>query len=222
MPLKIGFSWDPVECVWSRPALPPLDQVASPFQFFKAVILDAWNTKVCGDLGRRAGFRRGTRLDLKGSLQLLSASHLRERDKGLLRDILSGGVWNGFLLGHARGEIVPREIVGEADGDGHLFWDCSHPPFVHIRENPELHGLMNRGLDAFSGMVGYLRWLVLVVTPLGRILREILIIISFTAPMRLFLMISCVPGMLTSTFWIPWKAQFLLMIRMDRWKFGYR
>ena len=114
------------------------------FSIFKDAIVDAWNTKVCGDLGVRAGFRGGTRLDLKGSLQLLSASHLRERDKGLLRGVLSGEVWNGFLLGHARGEIVPCRFCGEADGDGHLFWDCTHPPFVHILEIPEFHGLLNK------------------------------------------------------------------------------
>ena len=42
-------------------------------------------------------------LDIAGSLQLLHAPHVRERDKALLRSIMVGGVWNGFLLGHARG-----------------------------------------------------------------------------------------------------------------------
>ena len=32
-------------------------------------------------------------------MQLLDSSHVRDRDKALLRAILSGGVWNGFLLG---------------------------------------------------------------------------------------------------------------------------
>ena len=41
-------------------------------------------------------------LDIAGSLQLLHALHVRERDKALLRGIMVGGVWNGFLLGHAR------------------------------------------------------------------------------------------------------------------------
>ena len=36
--------------------------------------------------------------DINGSHQLLVSSHLRERDKMLLRAILSGGVWNGVLL----------------------------------------------------------------------------------------------------------------------------
>ena len=188
----IGFGWDPVACVWNRPGLPPLDHIASPFQYLKTAILDAWNGKVCGDLGERAGFRGGTLLDLKGSLQLLSASHLRERDRGLLRGILSGGVWNGFLLGHARGEIVPCRFCGEADGDGHLFWDCTHSPFVHIRENPEFHGLLSRDKSTH-----------LVVVLLGRFLFRILLLISFIVLMELFLTISCMIGMLISTSLIP-------------------
>ena len=66
-------------------------------------------------------------LDIAGSLQLLHALHVRERDKALLRGIMVGDVWNGFLLGHARREIVPCRLCGEADGDGHLFWECPHP-----------------------------------------------------------------------------------------------
>ena len=31
------------------------------------------------------------------------------------------GVWNGFLFGDARGEIVPCRFCGGAEGDGHLF-----------------------------------------------------------------------------------------------------
>ena len=81
-------------------------------------------------------------LDIAGSLQLLHAPHVRERDKALLRGIMVGGVWNGFLLGHARGEIVPCRFCGEAYGDGHLFWECSHPPLVQIRENLEFHDLI--------------------------------------------------------------------------------
>ena len=81
-------------------------------------------------------------LDIAGSLQLLHAPHVRERDKALLRGIMVGGVWNGFLLGHARGEIVPCRFCGEADGDGHLFWECPHPPLVQICENPEFHDLI--------------------------------------------------------------------------------
>ena len=146
-------------------------------------------------------------MDLKGSLQLLSASHLTERDKGLLRGVLSGEVWNGFILGHARGEIVPCRFCGEADGDGHLFWDCTHPPFVHILEIPKFHRLLNKDKSTWLRCLLWHGWSPAlaspVVTPLRRILNKMLLILSFTAPMRLILMISCMTGVLTNTFLIP-------------------
>ena len=43
----------------------------------------------------------------------------------LLRSMLSGRVWNGFLLGKSKKEDVPCQFCGGADGDGHLFWECS-------------------------------------------------------------------------------------------------
>ena len=52
------------------------------------------------------------------------------------------GVWNGFLLGKVRGQVVPCQFCGAPDGDGHLFWECTFPPLVEIRENPEFHDLM--------------------------------------------------------------------------------
>ena len=52
-------------------------------------------------------------------------------------------VWNvGFLLGHVRGQPVPCRFCGAPDGDGHLFWECTFPPLVEIRENLEFHDLM--------------------------------------------------------------------------------
>ena len=53
-----------------------------------------------------------------------------------------GGVWNGFLLGRVRGQPVPCRFCDAPDGDGHLFWDCTFPPLVEIRENPEFHDLI--------------------------------------------------------------------------------
>ena len=81
-------------------------------------------------------------MDIHGSLQLLNSSHVRERDKALLRAIMVGGVWNGFLLGRIRGQPVPCRFCGAPDHDGHLFWECTFPPLVEIRENPEFHDLM--------------------------------------------------------------------------------
>ena len=58
--------------------------------------------------------------------------------------ILSGGVWNGFLLSFVKEEIVPCRFCGGPDSDGHLFWECPHPPFVHIRESVEFRDLLLR------------------------------------------------------------------------------
>ena len=80
--------------------------------------------------------------DVHGSLQLLNSSHVRERDKALLRSIMVGGVWNGLLLGGVRSQAVPCRFCGAPDNDGHLFCDCPFPPLVEIRENPEFHDLM--------------------------------------------------------------------------------
>ena len=65
-----------------------------------------WRFEVARDLGRRAGIRDIVLLDIEGPLQHLSASQLRERVEMLLRGILTCGVWNGFLLGFARREII--------------------------------------------------------------------------------------------------------------------
>ena len=119
-----------------------IGNLAGPIQHFRAAILDAWRNRVAGDLCRRKGFRGGPLLDIHGSLQLLISSHVRERDRALLRAIMVGGVWNGFLLGHIRGQPVPCRFCGAPDHDGHLFWECIFLPLVEIRENPEFHDLM--------------------------------------------------------------------------------
>ena len=67
---------------------------------------------------------------------------MSERDKALLRAILVGGVWNGLLLSRVRGQAVPCRFCGAPDHDGHLFWECTFPPLVEIRESPEFHDLM--------------------------------------------------------------------------------
>ena len=139
--LKLFF-WDLGIFAWSRPGSPLLSKKAGPLHHFKASILDASRNKVAADLCGRKGFRGGPLLDIHGSLQLLHASHVRERDKALLRNVMVGGVWNGVLLGRVRGQDVPCQFCGAPDGDGHLFWECTFPPLVEIRENPEFHDLM--------------------------------------------------------------------------------
>ena len=96
---ELGFFFlDSEQAGWIRPGLPPLRMMTGPIQHFRSAIWQAWQSKVAADLCKRKGFRGGFGVDINGSHQLLVSSHPRERDKMLLRAILSGGVWNGFCL----------------------------------------------------------------------------------------------------------------------------
>ena len=133
--------------------------MAGPIQHFRAAILDAWRNKAAADLCDREGFRCGPLVDIPGSLQLLNSSHVRDRDKGLLRSIMVGGVWNGFLLSRVKGQPVPCRFCGCPDNDGHLFWECTFPPLVEIRENPEFHDLMREDKAHWSRCLLWHCWL---------------------------------------------------------------
>ena len=163
----IGFSWDPVACVWIRPGLPPLDHIASPLQYFKVAIIDAWNTEVCGDLGVRAGFRGGTRLDLEGSLPLLSASHLRESDKKVSSgcSFKEGVEW--ISSRSCLEKLFRAAFAARVMGMGIFFWDCTHPPFAHIRENPEFHALLDRDKSSWHRCLNWHGWLPALASPGG-------------------------------------------------------
>ena len=97
------------------------------FIFFLEVLLKFVLGGILMLLGWREGFRGAPLLDIAGSLQLLNSLHVRERDKALLRSVMVGGVWNGFLLSRVRGQPVPCRFCGAVDGDGHLFWECTFP-----------------------------------------------------------------------------------------------
>ena len=60
----------------------------------------------------------------------------------LLRAILRGSVWNGFLLGQAKEEEVLCRFCGNRDGVGHYFGSVSLS-ILHVRELPELVSLMS-------------------------------------------------------------------------------
>ena len=65
--------------------------MAGPIQHFRSAILGAWHFHVFARLSERKGFLGGEFADDQGSSQLLTSSHLREREKMLLRAILCGG-----------------------------------------------------------------------------------------------------------------------------------
>ena len=173
---ELGFFWDSDQAGWIRPGLPPLRMMTGPIQHFRDAIWQAWQHKVTTDLCKRKGFRGGFGFDIHGSHQLLVSSHLRERDKMLLRAILSGGVWNGFLLSKVKKEEVPCRFCGAPDNDGHLFWDCTFPPFVELRNQPEFLSTHERGSVALA-QVSSLAWMVTWVVssypgyPLGRCIQ---------------------------------------------------
>ena len=139
---ELGIAWDGEEKGWVRFSLPPLRMMTGLVQHFRSAILDAWRLSVFSRLSERKGFLGGEFADFQGSLHLLTSSHLRERDKMLLRD--------GFLV----------DFCGKKDGDGHLFWECTFSPLQHVRDFPEFASLLS--LDhsnwpgAFFGMVGCL------------------------------------------------------------------
>ena len=97
--------------------------------------------------------------DFSGTLQLLNSSQVRERDKALLRSIMVGGVWNGFLLSKVKGQRVPCRFCGGDYGEDHLFWDCTFPPLVEIREHPEFHEIMEMEKSCCPGCLLGHGWL---------------------------------------------------------------
>ena len=117
---EIVFCWSPDMVGWVMEGLPVLSNFAGPIQHFGSAVLEGWRGKVSTDLCARKGFCGGPWLDVDGTLQLLDSDHVRERDKALLRGILVGGVWNGFLLEKDKGQRVPCRFCGCTDSDGHL------------------------------------------------------------------------------------------------------
>ena len=78
----------------------------------------------------------------------------------LSRAILSGGVWNGFLLGRAKKDDVPCRFCGGRDGDGHFFfWECTFPPLQHVRDLPEFATLMRRDRSRWPRCLPWHGWL---------------------------------------------------------------
>ena len=156
----IEFHYDSLELAWGRPGLPLLSNLPGPFQHFRAAILGAWRDAVSAELCARKGFRGVPLFDVDGTLQLLNSDHVRERDKALLRSILVGGVWNGFLHGKVHGQDVPCSFCGAPDYDGHLFGVVLfHLPLVEIREHPEFHDLMEMDKTSWPRCLLWHGWL---------------------------------------------------------------
>ena len=144
--LNWGFAWDRAEKGWVRVSLPPLRMMTGPVQHFRSAILDAWRFSVFAKLSETKGFLGGEYADFQGSLQLLTSSQLRERDKMLLRAILCGVFgtdpsWQG------------------QEGRRHLFWECSFLPPQHVRDLPEFATLMSLNLSNWPRCLLWHGWL---------------------------------------------------------------
>ena len=123
---ELGFTWDGDENGWVRPSLPLLRMMAGRIQHFFSSVLDAWRYSVFVKLSERVFgvFSLLIFMDLYNFLSLPR-------------------VWNGFLLGQAKKDDVPCQSCGKKDGDGHLFWECTFPPLLHVRELPEFASLIS-------------------------------------------------------------------------------
>ena len=79
----------------------------------------------------------------------------------MLRSVLVGGVLGNVFFAEARfevslshaGFVVPRMVMVI------LFWECTFPPLVEIRENPEFHDLMRLGKAHWARCLLWRGWL---------------------------------------------------------------
>ena len=156
---ELGFAWDADEQGSVRVSVPPLRMMAGPVQHFRSAILNL-HFRVFARLSERKGFWSVEFDDLKGSLQLLTSSHLTERDKMLLRAIFVGEYGTDSFLVKLRRKTFLVVFVGRRMVMDIYFWECSFLPLQHVRELPEFaflcHWIAVSGHDAYSGMVGYL------------------------------------------------------------------
>ena len=72
----------------------------------------------------------------------LKSSHVRKRDKALLRGVLVGGVWSGSCWGGCEVSLSHADSVVVLMAMDIFLGECTYPPLVEIRENPEFHDLM--------------------------------------------------------------------------------
>ena len=64
-----------------------------------------------------------------------------------------------FFLAVSKEKSFLVVFVGGSDNDGHLFWDCPYPPFVHIRESVEFRSLLLRDRSSWPRCLLWHGWL---------------------------------------------------------------
>ena len=173
---ELGFAWDGDEKGWVRVSLPPLRMMTGPILHFRTAILEAWLFHIFSGLSERKGFRGVEFADPKGSLQLLNSTHLRDRDKMLLRAILCGREEGGefgtdSFLARPRRKMFHVDFVGNGMVMVICFRSVLFTPFSMCANFLSLLFLcpwiVVAGHDAYSGMVGCLVLRVLVIGNFG-------------------------------------------------------
>ena len=64
-----------------------------------------------------------------------------------------------FFLALSKEKSFLCRFCGGPDNDGHVFWECLHPPFVHIRESVEFRDLLLRDESSWPGCLLWHGWL---------------------------------------------------------------
>ena len=107
------------------------------------------------------------------------------------------------MLSKIKKEDVPCRFCGAPDNDGHLFWDCTFPPFVELRSQPEFLPLMSRDRTHWPRCLLWHGWLpvylLVVLVLLGLLLLVILLAPVLRMLLVLLLSLPPPPGSLSGT-----------------------
>ena len=120
-----------------------LCHLASPITYFKSAVRDARSAKVAQNLSWFLGV--GVSLTSGGSLRLLRSSHVRSRDKGLPRGILSGrGVERISSRPTSRRSCSLSILWGSCWGWSSFLGVLLHSLWSKFVKIPEFHDLVQR------------------------------------------------------------------------------
>ena len=98
----------------------------------------------------------GSLLDAARTLQLLNSSHVRERDKAVLRGVLVGVFGTDSCWGGCEDSLFRAGAVVVLMVTGIFLGNAPFPPLVEIRENPEFHDLMR--MDKVASLTFWGKW----------------------------------------------------------------
>ena len=210
---SLEFRWCPDGFCLSWPVLPRMPMLEGPYRHFKASILNAWRdcNAILPTCAGGRGFGVARSWIFRGPCSSLTLPMLGIETRHCLEGSFLVEFGMVFPLARYKGITFHVVFVGVWMGDGHLFWECSHPspspPPPHpvaIRESPEFHYLSTliklAGLDAFFGTVGYQLCLVLILVILGLLWLLMLLLSGWRS--RLALMLERARSLVMSFLWL--------------------